>query len=67
MLLLCYHCSRETKGKLEDENKTNTFFYVCLASLSDEKLKNKDKKAYFIMGLYNLIPFFFYLILLHLP
>ena len=37
MLLLCYDCNRKTKRKLEDQNKTNSFCYVCLASLSDEK------------------------------
>ena len=36
MLLLCYDCNRQTKSKLKDENKT-LFFYVCLASLADEK------------------------------
>ena len=23
---LCYNCNRQTKSKLRDENKTNTFF-----------------------------------------
>ena len=37
MPLLCYDCNRQTKSKLEDENKASAFFDVCLASLSDEK------------------------------
>ena len=37
MLLLCYDCKRQTKQKSEDGNKTNPFFCVCLAGLSDEK------------------------------
>ena len=36
MALLCYGCNRKTKSKLKDVNKTN-IFYVCLASLADEK------------------------------
>ena len=34
--LLCYDCNRQSKGKLEDENKTQ-ISSVSLASLSDEK------------------------------
>ena len=34
MLHLCYDCNSQTKRKLEDKDKTNTIFYVCLASLS---------------------------------
>ena len=35
--LLSYDCKIQTKNKLEDENKTNTFFHVCLTSLFDGK------------------------------
>ena len=38
---LCYDCNRQVKGKLKEENKTNTFFHVCLACLSDEKKENR--------------------------
>ena len=34
--LLRYDCNRQSKSKLEDENKTH-ISYVSLASLSDEK------------------------------
>ena len=37
MPLLCYDCNIQTKSKLEDENKKKNIFYVCLASLYDEK------------------------------
>ena len=37
MPLLFYGCNRQTKSKLEDENKKNNIFYVCLASLFDKK------------------------------
>ena len=50
---MCYDC---ITGKLRVSLKMKTkqrYFYVCLASLSDEKsdekLKNKETKAYFIM------------------
>ena len=36
MPFLRYDCNG-TKRKIEDENKTNTYFYICLASLSDKK------------------------------
>ena len=36
-IILCYDCNRQTKSKLEDENKSKHIFYVCLVSLSDEK------------------------------
>ena len=36
MSLLCYDGNRQTKSKLEDENK-KIFFYVWFASLYDEK------------------------------
>ena len=35
-LLLCCDCNRQTNRKLENKNKTNTLFYVCLASLSEK-------------------------------
>ena len=41
---------KQTKRKLEEENKTNTFF-VCLANLSDEKFKKIKQRAYFIVVL----------------
>ena len=37
MTLLCYDCNRQTKIKLEDENKKNIFFLLGLGSLSDER------------------------------
>ena len=31
MPLLCYDCNRQTKGKLEDENKTkHVFLYILI-------------------------------------
>ena len=37
MPLLSCDCNRLTKRKLEDENRTETFFHVSMASLPDEK------------------------------
>ena len=50
MPLFCYDCNRQTKRKLEDGNKTNTFFmYVCKLYLIKNK-KMRKQKAYFIMA-----------------
>ena len=46
MLLLCYYCNIQTNIKLKDENKQPPF-YVCLASLADERLKDKEIESIF--------------------
>ena len=44
MLLLCYDCNRETRSKLEEENKTNTFKVYLM-----KNKKTGKQKAYFTM------------------
>ena len=50
MPLLFYDCNRQTKSKLEDQNKTNTSFCVCLVSLSDEEWTDKEKESIFFLN-----------------
>lgn len=50
MPLLFYDCNRQTKSKLEDQNKTSTSFYVCSASLSDEEWTDKEIESIFFLN-----------------
>ena len=54
---MCYDCNRQTKSKLEDENKKN-IFYVCFTCLYDEKYTDKETESIVLLRLYNLNDFF---------
>ena len=58
MPLSWYDCNKKPKTKPWDEKRNNHIFYACLASLSDEKQKNKETESIFNCGCIILITLF---------
>ena len=54
--LLCYDCNRQTKSKLRDENKTNTFLCM-LNNFILSKINRQGNKKHILLWLHNLNDF----------
>ena len=52
-LILCYDCNRQTKRKLEEENKTNKFFLCRFSKIIWWKIKNEETES--ILRLHNFL------------